>query len=67
MTIAFAFASVVVTRDLDPGEYIKKEDITLKRPHGGDFGPKEFHLLEGKRVINQIRKNTQIRKDQVDF
>jgi N-acetylneuraminate synthase len=67
VTIAFAFASVVVKRDLNPGEYIKKEDITLKRPHGGDFGPKEFHLLEGKRVVNRIRKNTQIRRDQVDF
>ena len=67
VTIAFAFASVVVKRDLNTGECIKMEDITLKRPHGGDFGPLEFHLLEGKRVIQPIKKNTQIRKDQVDF
>jgi N-acetylneuraminate synthase len=67
VTIAFAFASVVTKRDLAPGECIKIEDITLKRPHGGDFGPLEFYLLAGKRVIQPIRKNTQIRRDQVDF
>ncbi len=67
VTIAFAFASVVSKRDLEPGEQIKMVDITLKRPHGGDFGPKEFHLLEGKKVVNRIRKNTQIRRNQVDF
>jgi N-acetylneuraminate synthase len=67
VTIAFAFASVVAKRDLNPGECIEMADITLKRPHGGDFGPTHFYLLEGKRVIKPIRENTQIRKDQVDF
>ncbi len=65
VTIAFAFASVVATRDLNSGHIISREDITLKRPSGGDFGPKEFFSLIGKKVKKEIDMNTQISRSQI--
>ena len=65
VTIAFAFASVVATRDLNSGHIISREDITLKRPSGGDFGPKEFFTLIGKKVEKHINVNTQISRSQI--
>jgi N-acetylneuraminate synthase len=66
VTIAFAFASVVATRDLAAGEIIERKDITLKRPSGGELGPRDFPNLNGKRVQLPIKANTQIRKDQIE-
>ena len=65
VTIAFAFASVVATRDLKSGHIISREDITLKRPSGGGFGPKEFLSLIGKKVEKEIKMNTQISRSQI--
>ena len=65
VTIAFAFASVVATRDLNSGHVISRQDITLKRPSGGDFGPKEFFSLIGKKVEKEINMNTQISRSQI--
>ena len=65
VTIAFAFSSVVATRKLLKGHIILREDITLKRPNGGDFGPKEFEVLIGSTVAFDIEPNLQIRSDQV--
>ena len=65
VTIAFAFASVVATRDLNSGHVISREDITLKRPSGGDYGPKEFFSLIGKKVEKEINMNTQISRSQI--
>jgi len=65
VTIAFAFASVVAKRNLSKGHVITREDITLKRPSGGDFGPKNFLSLIGKTVVEDIPLNKQIRRGQV--
>jgi len=65
VTIAFAFASVVAKRNLSKGHVITREDITLKRPSGGDFGPKNFLSLIGKTVVDDIPLNKQIRRGQV--
>ena len=65
VTIAFAFASVVATSDLNSGHIISREDITLKRPSGGGFGPKEFFSLIGKKVEKEIKMNTQISRSQI--
>jgi N-acetylneuraminate synthase len=67
VTIAFAFSSVVATKILYPGDTIKRSDITLKRPNGGDFGPKDFTELIGRRVAMTIEPNTQISKFQIDI
>jgi N-acetylneuraminate synthase len=65
VTIAFAFASVVAKRNLGEGHVITREDITLKRPSGGDFGPKNFFSLIGRTVVEDISLNRQIRHSQV--
>lgn len=65
VTIAFAFASVVATKNLSVGHLITREDITLKRPNGGDFGPKEFLGLIGNKVATEIKANTQISRSQI--
>jgi N-acetylneuraminate synthase len=65
VTIAFAFASVVATRKLLPGEIINRRDITLKRPSGGEFGPKDFKNLIGKVVSTEIEPNLQIKRNQI--
>jgi N-acetylneuraminate synthase len=65
VTIAFAFASVVATKPLPDGHIISRADITLKRPNGGDFGPREFDRLIGATVVQEIEPNVQINFDQV--
>jgi N-acetylneuraminate synthase len=65
VTIAFAFASVVATRELFPGEIITRGDVTLKRPNGGDFGPSEFESILGAKVLDLIKPNVQITKTQI--
>lgn len=65
VTIAFAFSSAVATKKLAKGHVILREDITLKRPNGGAFGPKEFEALIGSTVALDIEPNLQIRSDQV--
>jgi N-acetylneuraminate synthase len=64
-TIAFAFASVVATRDIEPGEMLTEANIWLKRPGGGDFGVADYDVLLGKRAKSHIRRGFQIKKDQV--
>lgn len=65
VTIAFAFSSVVSAKKLNKGQIIKREDITLKRPNGGEFGPKDLLGMLGKTVVKDIEGNRQIRRDQV--
>lgn len=65
VTIAFAFASVVSTKDLSPGDIIDRNAITLKRPHGGELGPMDFTDLIGKQVLAPIKQNTQIKRNQI--
>lgn len=66
VTIAFAFASVVAKNDLHPGQIINFNDITMKRPSGGDFGPTQYESLIGKRVVANIPANTQLRSHQIE-
>ena len=66
VTIAFAFSSVVAKRVIKKGTKISREDITLKRPNGGDFGPKDFNYLIGKIAACEIIPNVQISKSQIE-
>ena len=60
VTIAFAFASVVATTDLKPGDVLTEANIWVKRPGGGDFGPTDLPQLYGRTVSAKIDKNTQV-------
>lgn len=62
VTIAFAFASVVSNKDLNPGDILDKHNIWVRRPSGGDFHANDMESLYGKRVKNYIKRNTQIKK-----
>ena len=65
VTMAFAFASVVATRDILEGETLSLENLWVKRPRGGDFGPESLISLVGKKANSRIPANTQLRSYQV--
>jgi N-acetylneuraminate synthase len=64
-TIAFAFASIVAIKDIQPGEKLSKENIWLKRPGGGDFSVREYENLLGKGAKCVIRSGYQIKRSQI--
>ena len=64
-TIAFAFASVVAIKDINPGEELNESNIWLKRPGGGDFGVSDYEDLFGKVATKPIVKDYQISKTQI--
>jgi N-acetylneuraminate synthase len=66
VTIAFAFASVVATRDLSVGDLLGPDNIWIKRPAGGDFSAAELESLYGRKVRVSIPGNTQVQKGQLD-
>ena len=48
------------------GEKLEAKDITMKRPGGGDFGPKDFEKIIGSYVLCDIPANSQIKAIQID-
>ena len=60
-TIAFAFASVVATRDIRRGEVLSPENIWVRRPSGGDFNVLDYESLFGKVAINDIKGGFQLK------
>ena len=60
-TKAFAFASVVAIKDINPGQILNYENIWVKRPSGGDFPAIELEKLFGKVAKKLIKKNHQIK------
>ena len=63
VTIAFAFASVVVTQDLEAGDVLGPDNLWVKRPGGGDFGPTELAGLYGKTVREPLKAGYQLKQD----
>jgi N-acetylneuraminate synthase len=61
-TIAFAFQSVVSTKDILKGESLSFNNIFLKRPGNGDYKVKDFIKIIGKKTKKNIRNNVQIKK-----
>jgi N-acetylneuraminate synthase len=64
-TIAFAFASVVATRDIARGELISSENIWVRRPSGGDFNVLDYETLFGKTAISDIKGGYQLKTTDV--
>ena len=60
-TIAFAFQSVVATKDILKGQMLTMDNIFLRRPGNGSFKVKDFKKLLGKKVKKNIKKNYQIK------
>lgn len=66
VTINFAFSSVVATQDILPGAELTRENIWVKRPAGGDFGPRDFPSLLGRRASRVILNNHQVSMDALE-
>jgi N-acetylneuraminate synthase len=62
VTMNFAFASVVATKNILKGEKINTNNIWVKRPSGGDFSPSDYYKLIGKKAKRNISKDEQLRK-----
>lgn len=64
-TINFAYASVVALRDISAGEVLSRENIWVKRPGTGEIKAEHFEKILGSTAAVQIKKNEQIRWDQI--
>ncbi len=65
-TIAFAYASVVATRDIRPGDRLTRENIWVKRPGTGEFLARDFDGLLGQRARRSIARDTALRRQDVE-
>lgn len=66
-TIAFAFASVVATKNIKAGELLSEDNIFPQRPSGGDFLSSDYDSLIGRTAKTDIKKSSQIRKSDIDM
>ena len=65
-TIAFAFASIVVTQDLTPGEILTEDNLWLRRPGGGDFNVKDYETLLGKKLVKAIKRGARLTREHLN-
>ncbi len=61
----FAFASVVSLKNIKKGEIFSKKNIWVKRPGTGYFKSSDFFRLIGKKAKKNIKKNYQLKKNDV--
>jgi N-acetylneuraminate synthase len=64
-TIAFAFASVAVTKKINKGELLTPENIWVMRPGGGDFGPSDLKKLYGRKVRIDVQPGFQLKASEI--
>jgi N-acetylneuraminate synthase len=65
VTMDFAFASVVATREIQEGETLSNENLWVKRPAGGDYPAEALETLFGLRAAKLIPSNTQLLQSQI--
>lgn len=65
VTIDFAFASLVATKDIQPGEAFTEENLWARRPGTGDFLAEDYDRLLGTRARTLIKAGAQIRRGDV--
>ena len=63
VVIDFAYSSVVSIKDISPGEELDKENIWVKRPGTGEFLSEDYLKLLGKKASKLIKKDSQIKKE----
>ena len=66
VTIDFAFASICSISSIKKGDLFTMSNIWVKRPGTGDFLAKDFNTILGKKAKVDIKKNTQIKKSDVE-
>ena len=65
VTRNFAFASVVATENIKKGDKLTKKNLWIKRPGTGYFNAEKFKKLLGKKAKKNIKKNFQLKKDDI--
>ena len=65
VTRNFAFASVVAVKKINKGEKLSKNNLWVKRPGTGYFKSNRLNYLIGKVANTNIKKNTQIKKNDI--
>lgn len=66
VTIDFAFATVVTTKDIRAGEVFTKDNVWVKRPGTGEIPAEEFQAVLGKEARCDIACDTQVKREMVD-
>ena len=62
-TIKFAYASVVVLKDIAVGEQFTLENIWVKRPGTGDYLAEDFDYILGKVAARPILSEIRLKDD----
>mgnify|MGYP001192426034 CR=1 FL=1 len=65
-TIAFAFASVVATKDMNSGDVLSEDNIWVRRPGEGDYSAADYENLLGKVILCPIKAGEQISKAHIE-
>ena len=60
-TIAFAYASVVATKDIKKGDLLTEDNIWVKRPGTGEIRAKDYEKLLKKTILEDAKKDTQLK------
>ena len=60
-TIDFAYASVVTTKDIKKGDFLTEDNIWVKRPGTGEIRAKDYEKLLNKRILEDAKKNIQLK------
>ncbi len=61
-TTDFAFSTVVTTKKILKGKKFNKQNIWLKRPNDGDFGPSDYNKLIGKKTSKDLPEGHKLKK-----
>ena len=61
-TIAFAFGSVVATKNIGVGDVLNQDNIWVRRPGGGDFSAADYELLLGKKIKQALTCGERVKK-----
>jgi N-acetylneuraminate synthase len=59
-TIDFAYACVVTTKDILPGETLTRENIWVKRPGTGEIKARHYNEILGRKAKQTLKKNSQV-------
>jgi N-acetylneuraminate synthase len=66
VTIDFAYASVVTTKEIQVGETLTEDNLWVKRPGTGDFLADDYENLLGKVATRYIYPNVQLQREDID-
>jgi N-acetylneuraminate synthase len=66
VTIDFAFATVVTTKDIRRGEVLSSENLWVKRPGIGAIRAEQLEELYGKRVNKNIDRDEHLNWEDFD-